>query len=199
MGYPVFMRWTRALLNLAVAAFLALATFSGAAQAQDGLARPAVPDVEALLQELARPDQNRWRRIEQQILRAWARSGSASVDYIFLRGQLALRAGQMEAAIDHFSAVIDHAPSFAEGWNARATAHFMSNRLGQSLADIEQVLALNPRHFGALSGLGSILEQLDRPEDARAAYAAAQAIHPHRPNLREALERLDLALAGRAL
>jgi tetratricopeptide (TPR) repeat protein len=57
--------------------------------------------------------------------------------------------------------VIDHAPDFAEAWNARATAWYQANRLGQSMADIEEVLARNPRHFGALSGMGIILEQLE--------------------------------------
>ena len=156
-------------------------------------------DVEQLLAELARPDQSRWRRIERQIIREWSRSGSATADYLYQRGQTALRAGRPREAIAHFSAVLDHAPDFAEAWNARATAYYMQNRLGQSMADIERALTLNPQHFGAMTGMGMILEKVDRLEEARAVYAAAHAIHPHRPSVREALARLDLALAGRAL
>lgn len=159
----------------------------------------AETDVAQLLAELARPDQNRWRRIERQILRTWSRSGSATADYLFQRGQAALRAGRPRDAIAHFSAVLDHSPDFAEAWNARATAWYMDNRLGQSMADIEQALARNPQHFAALAGMGMILEQVGRLEEARAAYAAAHEIHPHRPSVREALARLELALGGRAL
>ncbi len=158
----------------------------------------AVP-TEELLRELARPDQERWVRLERQILRRWARSGSAAIDYLYGRGQAALHTGQAEDAIAHFSAVIDHDPDFAEGWNGRATAYFMINRLGQSLADIEQVLIRNPQHFGALAGLGMILEQLDRPEAARAAYQASLAVHPHQTSVLDAVARLDLATAGAAL
>ena len=160
--------------------------------AQDG-------DVAALLQQLADPDQESPGRIERQILRAWARSGSATVDFLFERGQAALQAGRAAEAIGHFSAVIDHAPDFAEAWNGRATAYFMANRLGQSLADIEEVLIRNPQHFGALAGLGMIMEQLDDPERARRAYQASAAIHPHQPSVNAALARLDLALQGQAL
>lgn len=156
-------------------------------------------DVDSLLAELARPDQPRWRRIERQIMREWSRSGSAVVDYLFQRGQLALRAGRPREAIEHFSAVIDHDPDFAEGWNARASAWYMDNRLGLSMADLEQVLSRNPQHFAALAGMGTILEQVGELERARAAYAAAHALNPHRDSVREALDRLDLALAGRAL
>lgn len=138
-------------------------------------------------------------RIERQIQREWSRSGSAVADYLFQRGQEALRAGQTDAAIAHFSAVIDHAPEFVEAWNARATAWFMANRLGPSMADLEEVLTRNPQHFGALAGLGAILEQVERPEAAREAYAAALALHPHRPGLRQAVERLERALTGPAL
>lgn len=187
-------------LNLVVAAFAAALLLAPPAPAQE---RPEpVPesvDVAALLDRLADPSEPGWRRIERQILRAWARSGSATVDFLFQRGQAALQAGDVEAAIAHFSAAIDHAPDFTEAWNARATAFYMANRLGPSMADIEVVLSREPRHFGALAGLGMILEQTGRLEAARAAYAAALAVHPHRPQLREALERLDLALAGRAL
>ena len=183
-------------LNDAVAALAVLLLLTLAAPAQE---REAPVDLGALLDQLAQPDQPSWRRIERQILREWARSGSATADYLFQRGQAALQAGQPEVAVAHFSAVIDHAPDFTEAWNARATAYYMLNRLGQSMADIEVVLAREPRHFGALAGLGMILEQTDRLEAARTAYRAAQAVHPHRPQLREALDRLDLALAGRSL
>ena len=186
------MKRTRAILNLAVAAYLAVVP--GAVVAQD-----APPDVRQLLSELARPDQTRWMRLERQILREWSRSGSAVVDLLFQRGQEALAGGRPEEAIGHFTAAIDHAPAFAEAWNARATAFFMANRLGPSLADVRQTLALNPDHFGALAGLGAILERLDMPDQARAAYAEAARLNPHRPSIRDALTRLDLARAGRAL
>ncbi|WP_323037444.1 tetratricopeptide repeat protein [Pararhodobacter sp.] len=156
-------------------------------------------DVETLLHDLAQPDQDRWVRIERQIMREWSRSGSAAIDYLFHRGQEALQSGQAQDAIAHFSAVIDHDPDFAEAWNGRATAYFLANRLGQSLSDIEQVLIRNPRHFGALAGLGMILEQLERPVEARAAFAASFAIHPHQQAVIDALARLDLATAGAAL
>jgi tetratricopeptide (TPR) repeat protein len=183
-------------LNDAVAALAVVTLLAGPAPAQE---REAPVDVPALLDQLAQPDLPGWRRIERQILGEWGRSGSAVADYIFQRGQAALQAGQPEVAVAHFSAVIDHAPDFTEAWNARATAYYMMNRLGQSMADIEVVLAREPRHFGALAGLGMILEQTDRLEAARAAYLAAQAANPHRPQVAEALARLDLALAGRSL
>jgi tetratricopeptide (TPR) repeat protein len=186
------MKHARLLLNLAVAALLLTAP----AQAQE---REAPPDVPALLDQLAQPDQPGWRRLERQILAAWGQSGSASADYLFQRGQAALEAGQPEVAVAHFSAAIDHAPEFTEAWNARATAFYMANQLGPSMADIEVVLAREPRHFGALAGLGMILEQTGNLEGARAAYRAALAAHPHRPQVAEALARLDLALGGQSL
>lgn len=183
-------------LNDAVTALAVLLMLSVAAPAQE---REAPADLPALLDQLAQPELPGWRRVERQILREWARSGSATADYLFQRGQAALQAGEPEAAVAHFSAVIDHAPDFTEAWNARATAWYMMNRLGLSLSDIEVVLSREPRHFGALAGLGMILEQTDRPEGAREAYRAALAVNPHRTQVREALQRLDLALAGRSL
>jgi len=190
------MERARRRLNLAVAALAAGLALAAPLPAQE---REPPVDVSALLDRLADPSEAGWRRIERQILREWGRSGSATVDFLFQRGQAALQAGQAAAAVAHFSAVIDHDPDFTEAWNARATAWYMLNRLGPSMADIEVVLAREPRHFGALAGLGMILEQTERLEAARAAYAAAHAVHPHRPSVREALARLDLALGGRAL
>lgn len=194
------MKQVRQGLNLAVAAVAAALALALPAPAQQRAA-PAdgAADVAALLDELAQASPGGARRIERQIARAWAQSGSAAADYLFQRGEAALQAGDPEAAIAHFSAVIDHAPDFAEAFAARARAYYMANRLGQALADLETVLRAEPRHFEALAGLGLILEQIERPEDARAAYAAALAVHPNYAQMREALTRLDLALAGLAL
>lgn len=114
-------------------------------------------------------------------------------------GRKALAAGDTRTAIDHLTALIDHAPDFAEGWNARATAYFQAGMFGPSMADIAHVLTLNPRHFGALAGLGTMLEQMDRPKPALEAYRAALAIHPHLDGVEQAVERLEAKAAGQEL
>lgn len=186
-------RWTR--LNPVVAAFAAtlwLVPLPAPAQVQGAT-------VTELLEQLRDPDQANWQRIERQIMREWSKSGSASADLLLFRGRQALNMGDTKAAIDHFSALIDHAPDFAEGWNARATAWFMAGNYGLSLSDIRETLARNPSHFGALSGLARILEELDQLEQARVALESAIAIHPHRRDLQTALERLEKRLEGAAL
>ena len=75
----------------------------------------------------------------------------------------------------------------------------MHRKFGLSLADIQKTLALNPRHFGAMSGLALILEEIGRPEDALAAWREVEAIHPHREGLKEAIERLERQVEGAAL
>ena len=155
--------------------------------------------VTQLLEQLAKPEQPGWAQIEQAVIAEWSKSGSAAMDLLFSRGQKALSAGDMTTAISHFSALIDHAPEFAEGWNARATAFFQADRYGLALSDIERTLALEPRHFGALTGLAIILEQVGYPEDALDAWRAVEAIHPHRPAVKEALERLEKEVGGRRL
>jgi len=196
------MKQARAFLNPVVAATLTLTSMALPPVVFSLFPAPAaaqVADVETLLADLAQPDQPRWMRLERQILRVWGQSGSPTIDYLFQRGEAALQAGQADAAIDHFSAAIDYAPDFAEAWNGRATAYFLANRIGQSLADIEQVLRLNPRHFGALAGLGIILDQLDRRDEALEAYHASLAVHPHQPSVRAAVARLELASQGQSL
>jgi tetratricopeptide (TPR) repeat protein len=107
-----------------------------------------------------------------------------------------MQAGDTAAAIEHLTALTDHAPDFAEGWNARATAYFHAGLYGPSLADIQRTLALEPRHFGALSGLGLIFEELGRKEQALAAWRLAHAIHPHSPGINAAIERLEREVSG---
>ncbi|MFN6979403.1 MAG: tetratricopeptide repeat protein, partial [Gemmobacter sp.] len=149
--------------------------------------------------ELARPDHKGWRRTEREILREWSKSGSAAMDLLLQRGRQALRDGDNAAAIAHLTALVDHAPDFAEGWNARATAYFGAGLYGPSVDDIARTLALNPNHWGALSGLGLILEETGFKPRAIEAYRAALAIHPHLEGIRARMDRLIRETAGQDL
>ena len=155
--------------------------------------------IDRLFRELAKEDQPGWQQIEDAIIAEWSRSGSAAMDLLLTRGLSALGDDDIDLALEHFTALTDHAPDFAEGWNARATAFFRADMYGPALSDIERTLALEPRHFGAMSGLAIILEQIGYPEDAYATWQLVQAIHPHRPAVKEALERLGKEVAGRSL
>lgn len=138
-------------------------------------------------------------RIEREIWIEWSKSGSPALDLLLQRGRDALELGDTRAAIEHFSAIIDHDPSFAEGWNGRATAFYNAGEFGPSMYDIAQTLALNPRHFGALSGLAMIFEGTEQPEKALEAYRASLAIHPHLAGAAEAVKRLEARQTGQEL
>jgi Flp pilus assembly protein TadD len=174
-------------LGLAVAA--GTLVFSGAALHADD------ERVEGLLSELAEPEAD-WQRIEAEIVRHWSQSGSEAMDLLLRRGRDAIEGEDYFAAIDHLSALVDHAPDFAEGWNTRATAFFMMGEYSLALADVERVLTLEPRHFGALSGLAVILESMGETALALEAHRAAYAIHPHRPEVVRAIERLERQTGG---
>jgi tetratricopeptide (TPR) repeat protein len=177
------MKARRVLLNPAVAVLLA---FAVPAQADDAV-------LDSLFQQLQTVDEQGAEAITQQIYAEWAKSGSPSMDLLLMRGHQAMQMGDFDTAIGHFTAIIDHAPEFAEAWNARATAYFNAGDLGPSISDIRHTLALNPRHFGALAGLGMIFEQLNEPEKALEVYQAALAINPHLPSIEEAVTRLSAA------
>lgn len=177
------------ILSLA-AAFAAASLFWGAPVAA------VAEDMDKLYAELADPDNSDWQRAQADVLREWSKSGSAAMDLLLKRGKDAMEAGDLEAAIEHLTALTDHAPDFAEGWNARATAFYLAGQFGPSLADIRRTLALNPHHFGALTGLGMILEETDQPKEAMEAYRATLALNPHQDNVRQALERLEQDAEG---
>ena len=179
-------------LDYIVAAIVATVMYSMPLAAQ-------TDKLDQLYAELADPGLKSWEQVERQIWSEWSQSGSPAMDLLLDRGRTALESGDLGAAIEHLTALTDHAPDFAEGWNARATAYYQAEKYGPSLADIRRALELEPRHFGAISGLALILEELGYPEDALKAYREVLTIHPHRPNLKEAIERLDKEVGGTAL
>lgn len=172
-----------------IAVSLVGAMLATAAKAEDA----AVTD---LLERLKTADPGAAGRIEREIWTAWSKSGSAAMDLLLQRGRDAMEAGRTDEAIEHFTALIDHAPDFAEGWNARATAYFTAGAYGPAVADIAQTLTLNPQHFGALAGLGAILEGTGQKARALEVYRAALAIHPHLTGVSEAIGRLERDVAG---
>jgi len=180
-----------ALHNHIVAALLLI--FFGSA----GLAQTSALD--DLFDRLPAAEAREARQIEREIWIEWSKSGSAAMDLLLERGRDARAAGSPDVAVEHLTALIDHAPDFAEGWNARATAYFQTGDLGPAISDIGHVLTLNPRHFAALTGLGMIFEQLDRPEQALEVYRVALAINPHLSDVKDAVTRLEKTAIGQDL
>jgi tetratricopeptide (TPR) repeat protein len=121
------------------------------------------------------------------------------MDLLLRRGEDALEAGDFEAAVEHFTALVDHAPDFAEGYHGRASAYYSLNLIGPALDDLRQVLVLEPRQFDAMLGVGVILESLDRPQQAMDAYQRILEIYPRDASALESVERLKLQLEGQVL
>lgn len=162
--------------------------------------RPSTAEELALLMAaLADPEAANPLKIEERIVELWSQSGSDTADFLLRRGRDAMNAEGFAAAVGHLTALIDHAPDFAEAWNARATAFFMLEEYGLALADLEHVLALNPEHFGALAGLGLILEQMGREREALEAYRQSQRLNPHRDMVNDAVQRLAPKVDGPSL
>jgi Flp pilus assembly protein TadD len=99
--------------------------------------------------------------------------------------------------VEHFTALTDHAPGFAEAWHGRAQALFLDGRIGAAIGDLRRTLALEPRHFEAWAGLGAILMGLDRPAAALEAWQRALELNPHIDEIPDAAEWLDIQVNGR--
>ena len=155
--------------------------------------------LEKLFEQLADPDNENWERTQAQIYAAWNRSGSPSMDLLAERADKAVAEQDYDMALIHLNDLVRLAPGFAEGWNKRATVYFLQDEYGQSLGDIARVLALEPRHFGAYSGLGIILDRLGDKEGALEAYRRAVAIHPHLPGAAEGIRKLTREVEGQRL
>lgn len=128
--------------------------------------------------------------LEQMIWRIWTEAGDAATDTLMQLGLGAMQTGDLGGALSLFDAVTARAPNFAEGWNKRATVFFMMGAMEKSAEDVARVLALEPRHFGALSGLGLINTHLKREDAAIAAFEQALKVNPHMPAVKTNLEEL---------
>lgn len=130
------------------------------------------------------------RQLERKIWETWAHSGSDTLDALMKGGMTVMEQGDHARAEQIFSQMIELNPDFAEAYNKRATVRFLALDYAGSVADIERTLKLEPRHFGALSGLGTIMERLDNLPEALKAYRRALAANPHLQDAPEKLKEL---------
>src|SRR4029077_7219235 len=136
------------------------------------------------------PDDTSAKAIEDRVWALWMISGSDTVDVLMSRVKVASDAEDYALAIRPLNAVIEIDPAFVEAWNRRATIFFLRKDYSNSLSDIIHVLAQEPRHFGALAGLGTILEEVGDDRHALEAYRKALAVHPHLKGVAEHVRSL---------
>jgi tetratricopeptide (TPR) repeat protein len=115
------------------------------------------------------------------------------------RGREATEAGDFDVAIEHLTAVTDHAPNFAEGWHARATAFYLKGLYGPALDDLQKALLLNPNNYNAIFGLGMMLTEFGDLDRAEQAFSQVIDLNPNHENASNALERLRMDGIGREL
>jgi tetratricopeptide (TPR) repeat protein len=193
MRYLVVMKARRRLANGFVASLFALWAMGALADAAHD------SRLDDLFVQLQSATDAEAINITEDIWLEWSKSGSPALDLLLKRGEAAMAAGDPMTAIDHATALIDHAPDFAEAYNLRATAYFQLGEFGLAIGDISRVLALNPRHFGALAGLGAIFEDLNEPAKALEVYRAALKINPHMHEVTDAIARIDQKIGGQEL
>ena len=147
----------------------------------------------------ASKDANETAGIITRLLHSYSESGSDTADLLLRRARQAIGIEQYSDALKILDATITLLPDWAEGWNARATAHYLDDDYDGSMADIAETLKREPKHLGALMGMATILEARGKREEALKVYERALAIAPHWRNAEEAADKLKAALAGEEL
>jgi tetratricopeptide (TPR) repeat protein len=162
-----------------------------------GRGEPAA-NLDTLFQALkVAPDDDSAKAIEERIWAAWMVSGSDTCNLLMGRVKAATDDKDYDLAIKLLDAIVTLKPDYTEGWNRRATVYYLMKDYGHALADIRQVLAREPRHFGALSGLGLILQEIGDDKDALEAYRQALKIDPHLEHVPDVVKALSEKVEGR--
>jgi len=143
------------------------------------------------------PDDASAKAIEERIWALWLISGSDTCNLLMTRAKAATDAKDYDLALKLLDAIIEIKPDYVEGWNRRATIYYLKDDYAHAIADIGEVLALEPRHFGALSGLGQMLQEIGDDKDALEAYRKALAIDPHLEHIPELVKTLTDKVEGR--
>jgi tetratricopeptide (TPR) repeat protein len=145
----------------------------------------------------AAPDEVSAKHVEARIWAMWLQTPSDTAALLMSRAKAAVDAKQMDIALKLLDATIKLRPDYVEAWNRRATVYYLKNDYGRSLADIQQVLTREPRHFGALAGLGMIMQDVGDDRRALDAFRKALEINPHLEKLPDLVKTLSEKVEGR--
>jgi tetratricopeptide (TPR) repeat protein len=143
------------------------------------------------------PDETSSKAIEERIWALWLISGSDTCNLLMARAKVATDAKDYDLALKLLDAIVEIKPDYVEGWNRRATIYYLKDDYTHAIADIGEVLAREPRHFGALSGLGQMLQEIGDDKDALEAYRKALVIDPHLEHVPEVIKTLTDKVEGR--
>lgn len=181
------------LMSLILAIILLLPVATPRADQKD----PRLPDLFAKLESADNVDDA--FRIEQRIWEIWTSHEDIKIDALMEAGRQRMVPGTYQGSLAIFNRIVAEAPDFAEGWNKRATLLYLMGDLEGSVRDIESTLALEPRHFGALSGLGLIYRAIKKPQSALKAFEKALEISPQSLSVRFHVKQLRAELRGEKL
>ncbi len=146
--------------------------------------------VPALVENLKNDDLPACFNSEIALWNIWSRSGNESVDRMLKAGKRSLENENFSEAVEQFTAVIEAAPNFAEGYNQRAIAYFILEAWNKALKDCKQTVKLNPHHFGAFAGMGHVYLRLGKIDAAVDAYKQALIINPNLVSIAESIMQI---------
>lgn len=145
----------------------------------------------------AAPDQESAKAVEARIWAVWTATPSDTAALLMARAKLAMDGKNTDVALKLLDAVIKLRPDYIEAWNRRATIHYLQNDYSRSMEDIRQVLIREPRHFGALAGLGMIMQETGDEKHALEAFRKALAINPYLERVPDLVKTLSEKVEGR--
>ena len=143
------------------------------------------------------PDEASAKHVEARIWAMWMQTPSDTAALLMLRAKAAVDAQKPDVALKLLDAVVKLRPDYVEGWNRRATLYYLKNDYAHSLEDIREVLIREPRHFGALAGLGMIMQDIGDEKRALEAFRKALAVNPHLDKVPELVKSLTEKVEGR--
>ena len=167
-------------------------------------ARPAKVDRAKRLDQLFEalkqaPNAEVAKIIEDRIESVLLQSGSATANLLIERARTVIEAKDYDLSLTLLDAVIELAPGFTEAYAQRATVYYLKKNIARSLLDLRIVVAREPRHFGALAGLGVILQDIGEDKHALEAFRRAVALHPHLRAIPELMKKLEVKVEGREI
>lgn len=145
----------------------------------------------------AAPDEASAKHVEARIWAIWSATPSDTAALLMARARVAIEGQKLDVALKLLDSVVKLRPDYIEGWNRRATVYYLKNDYVRSLEDIRQVLAREPRHFGALAGLGMIMQEYGDEKHALEAFRQALAVNPRLEKIPDLVKTLTEKVEGR--